>query len=40
MDLTNSTERPDISTIRGDIKFNNVDFYYPSDLNHKLILKM
>ena len=39
MDLTNSTERPDISTIRGDIKFNNVDFYYPSDINHKLILK-
>ena len=39
MDLSNSIEKPDISNIKGEIKFNNVNFYYPSDSNKKLILK-
>ena len=39
MDLSNSTEKPDISNIKGEIKFNNVEFYYPSDSEKKLILK-
>ena len=39
MDLSNSTERPDISNIKGEIKFNNVQFYYPSDTEKKLVLK-
>ena len=39
MDLSNSIEKPDISNIKGEIKFNNVEFYYPSDSNKKLILK-
>ena len=39
MDLTNSIEKPPLSNIKGNIEFNNVDFYYPSDPNKKLILK-
>ena len=39
MDLTNSIEKPLLSDIKGNIVFNNVNFYYPSDLNQKLILK-
>ena len=39
MDLSSSTEKPDISNIRGEINFNNVEFYYPSDSEKKLILK-
>ena len=31
MDLTNSIEKPPLSNIKGNIEFNNVDFYYPSD---------
>jgi ABC-type multidrug transport system fused ATPase/permease subunit len=38
MDLSNSLEKPPISDIKGKIEFNNVSFYYPSDLNKKLIL--
>ena len=38
MDLSNSIERPPLSDIKGKIEFNNVNFYYPSDYNHKLIL--
>ena len=38
MDLTNSIEKPPLSNINGNIEFNNVDFYYPSDNNKKLIL--
>ena len=37
MDLTNSIEKPPLSNIKGNIEFNNVDFYYPSDPNKKLI---
>ena len=39
MDLSNSIEKPDISNIKGEIKFNNVEFYYPSDSEKKMILK-
>ena len=39
MDLINSIEKPPLSNIKGNIEFNNVDFYYPSDPNKKLILK-
>ena len=38
MDLTNSIEKPPLSDIKGKIEFNNVNFYYPSDYNQKLIL--
>ena len=38
MDLSNSIEKPPMSNIKGKIEFNNVSFYYPSDLNKKLIL--
>ena len=38
MDLSNSIEKPPISDIKGKIEFNNVNFYYPSDPNKKLIL--
>ena len=38
MDLTNSIEKPPLSDIRGRIEFRNVDFYYPTDNNKKLIL--
>ena len=39
IDLSNSTEKPPLSEIKGKIEFNNVNFYYPSDYNQKLILK-
>ena len=38
MDLTNSIEKPPLSDIRGRIEFKNVNFYYPTDNNKKLIL--
>ena len=38
MDLTNSTEKPPLDNIKGNIEFNNVNFYYPSDINKKLVL--
>ena len=38
MDFSNSIEKPNLSDIRGQIDFNNVNFYYPSDYNKKLIL--
>ena len=38
IDNTNSIEKPPLSDIKGKIEFNNVNFYYPSDYNHKLIL--
>ena len=38
IDYTNSIEKPPLSEIKGKIEFNNVNFYYPSDLNQKLIL--
>ena len=38
MDLSNSIERPPLSDIKGKIEFNNVNFYYPSDYNKRLIL--
>jgi len=38
MDLANSIEKPDLSDIKGHIVFNDVNFYYPSDYNKKLIL--
>ena len=37
MDLTNSTEKPPLDNIKGNIEFNNVNFYYPSDINKKLV---
>ena len=37
-DLSCSSEKPKISEIKGKIEFNNVSFYYPSDLSKKLIL--
>ena len=38
MDLSNSIQKPSISNINGKIEFKNVNFYYPSDDNQKLIL--
>ena len=38
LDLSNSIEKPPISDIKGKIEFNNVSFYYPSDLSKRLIL--
>ena len=38
MDLSNSIQKPSISNIKGKIEFKNVNFYYPSDDNQKLIL--
>ena len=38
MDMINSVEKPLLSNINGNIRFNNVNFYYPSDNNRKLIL--
>jgi len=38
MDLSNSVARPPLSDIKGKIEFNNVNFYYPSDYNQRLIL--
>ena len=38
MDLTQSIQKPPLSDIQGKIEFKNVNFYYPSDPNQKLIL--
>ena len=38
MDLSNSKEKPPLSEIRGRIAFKNVNFYYPTDNNKRLIL--
>ena len=38
MDLSNSVEKPPMSEIKGKIEFNNVSFYYPTDLSRRLIL--
>ena len=38
IDLTNSTKKPPLSEIRGDIEYRNVKFYYPSDINKKMII--
>ena len=38
MDLTNSIEKPPLENIKGNIEFNNVNFYYPSDNSKKLVL--
>ena len=38
IDLTNSIEKPPLPNINGNIEFNNVNFYYPTDNNKKLIL--
>ena len=38
MDLSQSTERPPLETIHGHIEFRSVNFSYPSDPNHRLIL--
>ena len=38
MDLTDSIEKPPLDNIKGNIEFNNVNFYYPSDINKKLVL--
>ena len=38
MDLSNSNERPPLSDIQGRIVFNDVNFYYPSDPNQRLVL--
>jgi len=38
MDLSQSIEKPALSDIHGRILFNNVNFYYPSDPNQRLIL--
>ena len=38
MDLTNSKEKPPLSEIKGKIEYNNVEFYYPSDSDKKMVL--
>ena len=38
MDLTNSIEKPPLSDIKGRIEFKNVNFYYPTDENKRLVL--
>ena len=38
MDLSQSTEKPPLDTIKGLIEFKKVEFYYPSDKNKRLIL--
>ena len=38
MDLTNSKEKPPLSVIQGKLEFKDVKFYYPSDVDKKLIL--
>ena len=39
MDLTNSIEKPPLDNIKGKIEFKNVNFYYPTDNNKRLILE-
>ena len=38
MDLSQSTEKPPLDTIKGLIEFKKVEFYYPSDKSKRLIL--
>jgi len=38
MDLTNSKERPPLSEIKGKVEYRNVEFYYPSDVDKKMVL--
>ena len=38
MNLDNSIEKPPLSNINGNIEFINVDFYYPTDNEKKLVL--
>ena len=38
MDFSKSIEKPDISQIKGEIIFKDVEFIYPSDVNKRLIL--
>ena len=38
MDLTSSVEKPDLVNIKGEIEFNNVNFYYPTDIKKTLVL--
>ena len=38
MDLSNSKEKPPLSEIKGKIEYNNVEFYYPADINKKMVL--
>ena len=38
MDLSQSIEKPPLENIQGLIEFKNVDFYYPSDPNKRIIL--
>ena len=38
MDLSNSLEKPPLSLIQGKIEYKNVKFYYPSDINKKIVL--
>ena len=38
MDYSQSVERPPVSQIRGNIEFRGVNFYYPSDVDKKLVL--
>ena len=39
MDFSQSIERPPRDQVLGKIEFKNVNFYYPSDPNKKMILK-
>ena len=38
MDLTKSKQKPPLSEIKGKIEYRNVEFYYPSDKNKKMVL--
>ena len=38
MDFSQSTEKPDISQVKGNITFKDVVFKYPSDVNNRIIL--
>ena len=38
MDLTNSNQKPSLSEIKGKVEYRNVEFYYPSDEDKKMVL--
>ena len=38
MDFSESTEKPDLSEIKGEIIFKDIKFIYPSDINQRVIL--
>ena len=40
MDFSQSTEKPDISQVKGNITFKDVVFKYPSDVNNRIIKKV